>query len=192
MSIRQGLRIAFTGAGGTGKTTTAGFVAKELGLPILKSASRSQYEVDDLTETKVQLMDDQKRAELQFKIFDRKIVNDRGFSYVADRTILDHYSYCLAYCSQYMSNNHFLEVEEKVRTLMLSTYSHIFYFPWGYWVAKDDGVRQNSWAWQSQIDTIIVGYLNRWNIPVTVVPQEFGEDHRNEFILNYFVKKEEK
>ena len=51
--MRRGLRIAFTGAGGTGKTSTVNKLA-ELDafahLPVMKSASRVVYENKKLTE----------------------------------------------------------------------------------------------------------------------------------------------
>ncbi|MCG7841036.1 MAG: hypothetical protein MIO87_03885, partial [Methanomassiliicoccales archaeon] len=52
-----------------------------------------------------------------------------------------------------------------------------------YWEAPSDGVRSSVDAWQSQIDAIISGYIDRWNLPVYRVPQEYGEDHRNDYIL---------
>ena len=184
MSIRQGTRIAFTGAGGTGKTTSALVVAGELGLDVPKSASRMAYEDQGLTEELVLKMSNEEKLDLQTYIFDQKTVNDQEYSYVTDRTVLDHYAYCLAYCGSFMDHKTFYKYEEKTRTLMLSTYSHIFYFPWGYWQAPSDDVRSSVDAWQSQIDAIIVGYSVRWNLPVVEEPQGQGEDVRNEFIMN--------
>ncbi len=183
MSIRQGTRIAFTGAGGTGKTTSAHAVANEFILPLPVSASRFVYEAFSLTEEKVLAMTPEEQIQLQGEIFAQKIKIDQEFSYVSDRTILDHYAYCLAYCGAHMSNDQFEAYEEKTRTLMLSSYSHIFYFPWGYWDAPSDGVRSDSYAWQSQIDSIIAGYILRWNLPVVEVPQSKGADERDEFII---------
>lgn len=189
MSIRQGLRVAFCGAGGTGKTTTANFIADELGLPMLKSASRIIYEKHNLTEEKVQQFTSEQKLNLQSKIFETKVKRDQQFNYVTDRTVLDHYAYCLAYCGGFMKNETYLEFEEKVRTLMLSTYSHIFYFPWGYWLPESDGVRQDLLSWQSQIDTIITGYCLRWELPVIAVPQN-GENERNEFVKRIILGEE--
>lgn len=191
MSIRQGKRIAFTGAGGTGKTTSAKFIASayELSQPV--SASREVYKVFDLTEEKVLAMTPKEQIELQGEIFHQKVRNDQEYSYVTDRTILDHYAYCLAYCAGHMDNATFQNYEEQTRTMMLSTYTHIFYFPWGYWDAPKDGVRSASEAWQSQIDAIIAGYILRWNLPVVEVPQDLGEDIRNDFILESISKRGE-
>ena len=184
MNYRPGLRVAFCGAGGTGKTTTAKFIAEQLGLPTFKSASRAVYEARDLTEDLVLKMTDQEKMLLQFDIFAAKESIDKNPSYVTDRTILDHYAYCLAYCGAFMDDNRFAEFEDLTRTLMRGTYTHIFYFPWGYWTANSDGVRQDRHSWQSMIDAIITGYIIRWNLPVIEVLQTDGQDARNKFVLD--------
>jgi hypothetical protein len=180
------------GAGATGKSSTAKFISDSaptslnMELPLIKSASRCVYEANDLNENKVLLMSPEDQLKLQTAIFQQKIINDQQYSYIADRTILDHYAYCLAYCGSHMSNELFMQFEEQVRALMLSTYSHIYFFPWGYWEpAEEDGVRSNKKAWQSQIDAIMVGYIVRWNLPAVWVPQDRGEDYRNEFVLSH-------
>ena len=185
MSIRQGERIAFMGAGGTGKTTSAIMVAEALGLDRPESASREIYRENSLTETAVISLDPKEKLDLQLNIFDRKVTNDQKYSYVTDRTIADHYAYCLAYCGGFMPNSTFREYEESTRTLMLSSYSYIFYFPWGYWEADDDGVRSSVDAWQSQIDALLTGFIVRWGLPVVEVPQRRGEVGRSDFILDY-------
>lgn len=183
--IRQGIRVGFTGAGGTGKTTTAKAVSEKMNAPLIKSASRAVYEERDLTEAKCLALPDEEKFLLQFDIFDKKIDLDLNtFGYVADRTLLDHWAYCLMYCSAFMDNLQFAKFEEKVRVHMLSTYSHIFYFPFGYWFPeKGDGVRQDSHAWQSAIDAIIVGYIQRWRLPVIEVPQVNGPEGRTDFVV---------
>ena len=184
MSIRRGLRVGFTGAGGTGKTTSALFIANEFGIPVSKSASRIIYEAKEISEEDVRTTySNEQKWELQKEILNIKIENDRGYTYVADRTVLDHYAYGLSYCSGFLNNDQFTWFDEIIHNLMLSTYSHIFYFPWGFWTPdKSDGIRQDRMSWQSQIDAIIVGYLHRWGIPAIIVPQMEGIEGRNEFI----------
>jgi hypothetical protein len=190
--IRSGKKIGFTGAGGTGKTTSAIEVAKALSLPLLQSASRMVYEKNGLTEDKVRLMSSEEKWELQSDIFDEKIkADDQGYSFVADRTLLDHYAYCLMYCGDSMRNSDFYEYENKVRKHMKSTYHKIFYFPVGYFKPEEDGVRSNVVAWQSAIDAVIVGYILRWNVPIIEVPQTKGVSGRNKFILDRINPKRE-
>lgn len=192
MSIQRGIRVAFCGAGGTGKTTTANFISEQLGLPQLKSASRKIYEEKNLSEEQLrEEYSNYDKLDLQKNIFAAKVEADRQYSYVADRTLLDHYAYCLAYCGGFMDDEQFTLFDETVQSAMLSSYSHIFYFPYGFWIAENsDGVRQDRCAWQSQIDALIVGHIHRWNIPVITVPQMRGEDERNEFVKNVILGEE--
>lgn len=175
-----GFRIGCTGAGGVGKTTTATLLADEFELNLIPSASREVYKELSLNEDHVLALDAQSKWDLQLKIFDKKIwLDDNTASFVADRTLLDHWAYCLMYCAGNMDNNVFEQYENMVRKHMLSSYSILFYFPWGHWFpAKSDGVRSDKLAWQSSIDAIICGYCFRWNLPVITLPQDNGMDYR--------------
>jgi hypothetical protein len=186
-----GFRIGCMGAGGTGKTTTADSLADTFELVRLRSASRQVYEAENLTEDLVLEMSEESKWELQSRIFAKKIdMDDNTASFVADRTLLDHWAYCLMYCGADMSNEEFKKYETLVRKHMLSTYSILFYFAWGYWDVKNkDGVRSDKDAWQSAIDAIIVGYCVRWNLPVINLPQSSGEDYRYEFANNVIRKR---
>lgn len=184
--IRTGIRIGFMGAGGTGKTTTATMVSKGLNVSAIASASRTIYNQDGLTEEKCMAMDDEAKYKLQFRIFDMKAALDQAaFAFVADRTLLDHWAYCLMYCGAYMPNENYIKFEEQIRVHMRSAYTHLFYFPFGYWFPENsDGVRQDHYSWQSAIDAIILGYIQRWRLPVVEVPQINGEAARGDFVLN--------
>lgn len=180
-----GFRVGCMGAGGVGKTTTAAYLAEVFELKPLISASREVYDDEVLTEDIVLEMSEESKWELQSRIFDKKIdLDDNTPSYIADRTLLDHWAYCLMYCGAHMTNEEFQKYETMVRKHMLSTYSVIFYFSWGHWdipEKEQDGVRSNKYAWQSAIDAILVGYCFRWNLPVINLPQGSGIDYRNEF-----------
>lgn len=190
MNYRHGVRIGFTGAGGTGKTTTAQFISEKLELPTFPSASRQVYIAESLSEDDVLKMTGEERWSLQQRIFQKKIELDQFNQFVTDRTLLDHLAYCLAYCAPYMRNDEFHKTEAMTRSHMKGAYTHVFYFPWGVWQAPPDGVRQELQSWQSQIDAIILGYLARWDIPAFVVPQTQGADERNEWVLNRILGKE--
>jgi len=184
VQIRTGIRVGCVGAGGTGKTTTAKDVETLFKLPFNKSASRIVYEELDMTEEKCAKLPDEEKYKLQFKIFEKKIELDKAFTYVSDRTLLDHWAYCLMYCGAFIPDSQYFEFEDMVRTHMKTTYSHIFYFPFGYWFAKGDGVRQDHQSWQSAIDAIIVGYIHRWQLNVHEVPQIHGSEHRAKYVIN--------
>ncbi len=173
----RGLKIAFTGSGGTGKTSTAAAVSSLLNLPQMKSASRLVYEQQDLNENKVFMMAPAEKWKLQYEIFTTKINNDDCTpSFVADRTLLDHWAYCLLYCSTTIKNDEYMHLEALVRKHMIATYSRIYYFPRGDWTGKDDGIRQTNLAWQEAIDSLIIGNIVKWKLPVVEVPQAQSDD----------------
>jgi hypothetical protein len=173
------------GAGGTGKTTTAEVVAKHLNIVALKSASRTVYEREELTEELCAKLADEQKFELQFRIFAAKQEMDKtNYTFVADRTLLDHWAYCLLYCANFMPNKEFDKFEEGVRVHMLTQYTHLFYFPWGYWAPAADGVRSEVRAWQSAVDALIAGYIQRWRLPVKEAIQLDGREARARAIFN--------
>jgi len=175
-----GFRVGCTGAGGTGKTTTAMFLAETFDMTIIPSASRAVYTELELNEDQVLALDAESRWSLQLKIFDKKIqLDDNTPSFVADRTLLDHWAYCLMYCAGSMENDMFKHYENLVRKHMLSSYTVLFHFPWGHWLPESDGVRSDKLAWQSSIDAVIGGYCFRWNLPVISLPQDQDADYRN-------------
>lgn len=187
--LRSGIKIGFTGAGGVGKTTDAKALSELLGIPMIKSASRSAYERLGISENDCLKMTDEEKWQLQHEIFNSKIeLDDSTFEFIADRTLLDHLAYCLMYCGAYIPEKEFYEFENRVRKHMKSTYSHIFYYPFGYWTPEnEDGVRQTAPGWQSAIDAIIVGYCKRWTLPVYQVPQMQGKQFRQDFIKRYIL-----
>lgn len=170
--MKPPLRIGFCGAGGTGKTTTVELMQK-LGLqvPVLKSASRTVYEREDLTEEIVGKMSLEEAWALQFRIFQEKVEMDKAPQFIADRTLLDHYAYCLLYCNKIMTNEEWEDFEGMVKDHMSRSYSHIFYFPFGLFDPPDDGVRNFRKAWQVTIDAILRGYLSKWNLFYATVPK---------------------
>jgi hypothetical protein len=175
------------GAGGTGKTTTRNFLAEALDLPTMESASRLVYTEKGINEEDCNNYSEQEKLDLQTDIFNLKAKQDNQFSYVADRTLLDHYCYCLTYCGNFMDDETFNRFEDMTRSHMRSTYNYVFYFPWGYFEAEGDGVRRDLQSWQSMIDAIMVGYIMRWDLPVVEVPQTEGIDARNQWILRHII-----
>lgn len=189
--IRQGLKVAMMGAGGTGKTTDVSALAMALKIPMIKSVSRVAYERRNLSEKDFLKITDKEKWEFQSEIFNAKQeLDDNTYEFISDRTMLDHWAYCLMYCSPFIPTEDFYKYENTVRKHMKSTYTYMFYYPWGYWTPEnEDGVRQVAPGWQSAIDAIIVGYCNRWKLPVITVPQMQGPELRQEFIKKIILSR---
>jgi hypothetical protein len=138
-----------------------------------------------LTEEKVLKLSPEDKWTLQKEIFNTKVmVDDKNPKFISDRTLLDHWAYCLLYCAPSMSEAELFEMDTLVRKHMLSSYTHIFYFPHGYWKGETDGVRQESEAWQTAIDALLLGHFVKWNLAVSQVPQDQGPEARAQWVLN--------
>lgn len=169
-------RIAMVGAGGTGKTTTVNEIVRMgVDLPVLKSASRIVYEEEGLTEEIVGKMSLKDAWALQHRIFRKKKELDRRQRFLADRSILDHWAYCLLYCNKIMTDEEWRDLEDQVYCHMRDRYSHICYFPFNLFDPPQDGVRNARKAWQATVDAILMGYLKRWNLPYIRVPFDTRE-----------------
>lgn len=184
------MKIAFCGAGGTGKTKALqALVARPefAEYPVLKSASRTVFEDTGMTEEKEKAMTAAELWAFQFQIFRLKQARDTEFpDFVADRTVLDHYAYCLVQAGGAMPDEDTLTMETTVKGLLLTNYTHIFYFPVAMnWKPEPDGVRDDRLSYRMLIDSIITGYLAKWNIPHTEISEEWSPELRAEFISSH-------
>ncbi len=109
------MRIAFCGAGGTGKTTALNVLSS---LPqfrdhaVLKSASRTIFEQRGMSEHTEKHMTVEERWGFQGAIFNLKLYRDSEWrNFLADRTVLDHYAYCLVQAAGAMTRDATLHTE---------------------------------------------------------------------------------
>lgn len=123
--MKKNVRIAFCGASGTGKTTTAKQLSKNLGLPVNPIGSRSvssemgydsPYDVDAFG----------RRAEFQKKLFEmKKKWENENSSFITDRTHFDNLTYSLMHdCVGTVTPNFIHEI-----TVATRNYTHIIFFP---------------------------------------------------------------
>ncbi len=137
-------RIALIGPGGSGKTTLAGLLAKELGLPLITEQFREARQValeapekDRPTlEQRVGLMTLEQRVGLIMQIKAESDRTTRGF--VSDRSIYDYmiYSHLRGVNGDYLSDL----IERWWR--YVGGYSQVFYVPpWSADPPEDDGER---------------------------------------------------
>lgn len=151
------MRIGFTGAGGTGKTTTAKIVAERLGIPFLPSVSRGVFAQFGLTESSQNDMTPAQLLELQSAIFEAFREQESQYEqYVADRTLLDHLVYCLYRCNRAITH-------EKLSDMRFSVHDHmarldvVVYTPLGCVRPEQDGFREFNEAYNYLIDAAIRG-----------------------------------
>lgn len=154
------MKIALTGAGGTGKTTLATQISKTWGLPVLSSVAREVMKARGVeNETAQNAMTPEALFELQYAIFHK--LKDRRASepaFVTDRLMLDNYVYALRRCGSAMSEAVRKEWEE-ASIEDLYRMDLVFYTPAGLFPLVADGMRQMDVAHQYLIDSAIYGLL---------------------------------
>ena len=154
------MKIALTGAGGTGKTTLAEQIAKTWGLPFLTNVAREVMKQKGIAnETAQNDMEPDALLDLQYAIF--VALRERRASeaaYVTDRLLLDNYVYALRRCGPSMSEE--LRKEwEQAAIEDLYRMDLVFYTPAGLFPLKADGMRQADVAHQYLVDSAIYGLL---------------------------------
>jgi predicted ATPase len=170
------MRIAITGASGTGKSALAAFLAQEYNLPVNPVGSRSvaeamgfksPYDVDKAG----------KRLEFQHKLVSEKRAWEEAHeSFVVDRTTLDNLSYTIIH-DIYAVTDEFL-----VATIGgMSRYTHVFYCPVAVFCNPGkDPVRIQNPAYHRVYDAVLEGLLRRYLAPMTrfVKLEVAGKDER--------------
>jgi predicted ATPase len=151
--MSETIRLAFTGASGTGKSTLATAIAKKLSLPICPTGSReiakemgfdSPYDVDAAG----------KRAEFQQRLFLDKLTweqSRRGF--VTDRTYLDNLAYTFLHAPALAMDAEFVGRVYDAMTV----YTHIVFCPLGaFQDTGDDPARVHDAAYHRRYEDYLV------------------------------------
>ncbi len=154
------MKIAFTGAGGTGKTTLAKYIAEKWGIPYIGSVSREvMREMNIESEMAQEKMNDGMLLELQRRIYERrksKLVSLD--SYVTDRCALDNYVYGLRRCGSALTEEVRAEWE-KGAIDDLYAQDLVFHTPIGLFETVADGVRVTDLSHQFLMDSAMYGFL---------------------------------
>jgi predicted ATPase len=149
------LRIGFTGASGTGKSTLAEFVAETYGLPINPVGSRSvaaamgyasPYDVDAAGN----------RALFHRRLVDEKVAWEEAHeSFVTDRATIDNLTYTV------LHDVRSLDAEAVRKHLMaMGRYTHIFHCPQEVFCKPgDDTARVNDSTYHWIYDATLLSFL---------------------------------
>ncbi len=156
--MTTGIRIAFCGASGTGKSTLAKHLAELHKLPENPIGSRSvakamgfesPYDVDKAG----------KRAEFQARLIQEKVGWEIGNdSFVTDRTTMDNVAYTMLH-DVYSVDAKTLELAIQG----LARYTHIFYCPMDVFCNPgDDAARVKDMTYQRLYDACLCGLLDKF------------------------------
>lgn len=171
------LKIALTGAQGTGKSTLLRSIA--LRLPHLTPIPEQAREVMQEWGELAQNMTPQRLAEFQEEIMRRHLAAEtvaHSFGFVADRCVIDNLAY-----AQGLSNYQTLKDISQAH-LSTQPYTHIFLvkkmFP-----PKHDGLRDTNEIFQEEIERRIIQLLTEFQVPYHTITA-FGKQERVEEVLS--------
>jgi predicted ATPase len=154
------MRVGFIGAGGTGKTSLAEALAAKTGWPLHRSINRqvfAQFNQTQLTHTS---LPPSQRWAIQRTSFLLKIQQDQANPHgIFERTLLDHYMYCLLYCHEAIPDREISDMQELVQE-NIAGYTRLYYFPIYNWpVSLADEFRDTGVANRELQDVILQGLI---------------------------------
>lgn len=171
----RNIRIKLTGAGGTGKTTTAKLIAERLNLPFIPSVARAVFEAWGWTEERQRTATPEERWNLQKAIFDAKLEQESKIKEgVSDRSVLDHLVYTAYRCSDHMSRS-ILEAYEELTIENLQK-DLVIFAPVYDWMPANDGVRENNRTYQFVQDLMFRGFLDKHHVTYFTLPNKSPEE----------------
>ena len=157
------MRIYFSGAHSTGKTTLARYISKEYNLPLLNEVARTvlaekEYSFDTLR-TDIDAVNN-----YQVEVFNRQIQEEQKFTaFVSDRSF-DNLAYMAQHCSVL---NKFINSPEIVNyvNFIKNNKSIMFFIRPSKATLKNDGVRESlSWDGIIAIDAMIKFLFEMYDI----------------------------
>lgn len=177
------MKIGMSGAGGTGKSTTAVMLTEKLGLPLRPSPSRSVFAKLGITaEDDQNGMDFDLRWQLQTGI--HYAIQDQIAEYsngVYDRTTLDNFFYLISRCPETDAED--IEEFEKQMVAALRSFDLLLYFPtYKGWCYNTDGMRTASVANKMVADYCMQQLIMKHKLPYVFVP-----DGTPEYRLKYVI-----
>tara|TARA_B100000745_G_C20136055_1_gene389399 strand:- start:583 stop:1143 length:561 start_codon:yes stop_codon:yes gene_type:complete len=183
------MKIGFTGAGSTGKTTTLNLIKDEVNVPILPSSTREVFKKWNIKEDQQENMSPEDKLLLQNDIFDMRdrIEIEAGHSFISDRVLLDNFAYSLLRCYLAMGRE-MVDSKEAQVLENLKTYDLLFYFPITFTPIQDE-MRHANYALLKTIDSIIYAFLTKHGFDFITVPAGSPED-RAKYVLSFITEME--
>lgn len=161
------MRIGFTGAGSTGKTTTLNHLVEHhlSDIPVLPSSNRSVYKKWNLTEVDQENMTFQQKLELQEDIYEARFESEEAYKesgFISDRTVLDNFCYQQIRCYDAMNQEMLDRKRDEIKVNMMK-YDLICYFPVTF-RPSDDEIRYGNPVFQNMMDNFVFAELHKMNL----------------------------
>lgn len=171
-------KIGIIGCSGLGKSSIAGTVSERLGIPFLNSKDITRpilkqfeykYSEDCFVESFLSERD------LEFELVDRRIEAEAKLrdGFVTDRTTLE--CFCYAFLSLHTYSEDEFSLLEMICKSNMEQYTHLFRIPINAGWLEENGIRTMNVHLQRQIDILIKGIIEEWEIPVFNVPFEVAK-----------------
>lgn len=178
------MRIGFTGAQGTGKTTLLRAVQNSgMNFKVVPSTAREAlkagFKVNRDADTLSQLVTTVSRVALEDSLYRQ---HNKTLS---DRTPLDSLAYTFYQMSKVWTeepNMYYWNISAGLVVEHMYKYDYVFYFP-PYWAPKEDGVRDGDVQYQTDIDQIILDLMKDFEIDHYIMPKGSTEE-RLAFLTN--------
>lgn len=163
-------RIAVIGSVGTGKTTVVNELLKHIYLPIIPEGVRDilqRYRADtnnDMTNPTCLLR-------METEILSRRLRQEeesRNTGFIADRSVIDQYSFIVYYCHKLLESRKIGGYERLCKDAIYF-YDIIFYLPFGTIPYLQDADREETYGDAYMEDLLLCGLLHKWHVPYQTV-----------------------
>lgn len=185
------MKIALTGAHGTGKSTLAKVLKEEINkahliasitpevprliCAIVNDKEYFRRENNSLLKQSLILI-----GQLIIEEQSKKNVNIQ----ICDRTLFDHWAYSLSLFRKEIQEGDYIEIYEKFISDHCKSYDKIFYLPIEF-KPLDDGIRESDENFQFEIDNLIVELYNKHDIQYQKITGSI--ENRCEIILQTII-----
>ena len=161
------MKIAFTGASSTGKTTLAKELFKDIEIKRFLCEHLSvdaRAILDDMGHKSMDSMPKSRLQEFQLFYFDRKVMlENKKESFLVERSFVDIAAYWIERDSDGASRNVTQKLLKECKAQSLKYDLHV-YFPFGIIPFEEDGYRSVDTESHFKVDKRIFKLLNQWRI----------------------------
>jgi len=177
------MKVALSGAGGTGKTFLSEIISKRFNIPMIPEFARETAE--EMGIKNLREMSPKEAYDFQSRILERKIAEENKHdSFIADRSTADNLAYYLRWCSRNIDDSeNMVYVEMCINRLKM--YDVVIVLPWQKIPLENDGFRSMKIYYQYEIHCLVMGILKDHSIS-TAIMNHTNMEERIKFMGRYF------
>lgn len=189
MEQNKTLKIGILGCSGLGKSAIATSLSEALNIPFLSSKDITRpilkkfdyrYSENDFVENFLS------KKDIEFELVDQRLEEERILSggFITDRTTLECFCYAFLSLGSYSEDE--FSLLEMICKSNMENYTHLFHLPINAGWLEENGIRTLNVHLQRQIDILIQGVINEWELNVVNIDAEVAKAGKvSEFIQDY-------